>query len=99
MKPTLARISGAFAALGALVGAFLGYVGWTVRSDPHFGGALAPVYYALAALQLVPILGLLFTRNATVAWSVPKKSLWMLWVVLSLPALLLGGVAALAHVL
>jgi hypothetical protein len=97
MNARLGRISTALAVLGLLFGALDAYVAATMPPNPKFGALIQYLYYVVAALQVVPAFGLVFRRNMTTAWSTGKKSLWMIWIVLATPMLVIGGLFAAGH--
>jgi lipoprotein signal peptidase len=97
MKPVLGRISLAFALLAIAFGGINAYFAYRFPGTSPQTIALAFLRWAGAATQVVPMFGLLYTRNAQAAWSAPKKTAWVLWAMGAFPALVFGGlVAALA---
>lgn len=74
---------------GAVVGGVLAY--W--YSQASVGTVDRFVCAVIAALQIVPILGLAFVLPGSPPASVGKRGLWMTWVMLAAVALLFGILA------
>jgi hypothetical protein len=51
--------------------------------------------YAVAMLQLVPIAGFRFPHRPDDRWSLSMKWMWVLWLLSTVPILLLGAFTAL----